>query len=242
MKPTMLESVRRKALEIWREHDLLSDPVTVKAKTLTVREVLGDPEGDDFPIQKGKEQLMEADFRGAKGQAFTDRYGDFCGTLAEVAGAPLENNFRRAVFVATFNASMRWLGLCDRTVHCRNKELAECAALLCDHIEARYGNVRIAQVGYQPKIIEALSRRFDVKVLDLDPDNIGAIRHGAEILGPKRADEVQQWAQLLVVTGSTLANGTIDRFLTDKPVIFYGTTIAAAASVMGWERFCARAH
>jgi len=237
----MLESVRRRALDIWREHGLLNEPVTVQARTLTVHEALGDPEGDDFPLQKGKEQLMEAEFRGAKGQAFTDRYGDFSGTLADVAAAALENNFRRAVFVSTFNASMRWLGLCDRTVHCRNKEPAECAALLGAHIDAKYGGVRIAQVGYQPKIIEALSERFALKVLDLDTDNIGSVRHGAEIIGPEGTDDVLQWAQLLIVTGSTLANDTIGRFLTEKPVIFYGTTVAAGASVMGWERFCARA-
>ncbi|GAB6036201.1 DUF364 domain-containing protein [Fundidesulfovibrio butyratiphilus] len=241
MEPTTLETVQRKALEIWRAHDLLDEPVAIMARTLTVHEAIGDPDGDDFPLQKGKEQLMEAEFRGAKGQAFTDRYGDFSGTLADVARMDLANNFRRAVFVSSLNASMRWLGLCDRTVHCRNKEPGECAALFRDHIAERYGSVRIAQVGYQPKIIEALSQRFPLKVLDLDPDNIGTVRHGAEILGPEHTDETLAWAELLVVTGSTLANDTIGRFLVGRPVIFYGTTVAAGAALMGWERFCARA-
>ena len=111
----MLESVRRRALDIWREHGLLNEPVTVQARTLTVHEALGDPEGDDFPLQKGKEQLMEAEFRGAKGQAFTDRYGDFSGTLADVAAMPLENNFRRAVFVASVNATVRLVRSRSRT-------------------------------------------------------------------------------------------------------------------------------
>lgn len=241
MEPTVLETVRRKAVELWRERDLLDEPVEIKARTLTVHEAIGDPEGDDFPLQKGKEQLMEAEFRGAKGQAFTDRFGDFSGTLADVAAMDFENNFRRAVFVSALNASMRWLGLCDRTVHCRNKEPGECAALFRDHIGARYGDVRITQVGYQPKIIELLSERFPLKVLDLDPENVGTFRHGAEILGPERTDEALDWAELLVVTGSTLANDTIGRFLAGRPVIFYGTTVAAGASLMGWERFCAKA-
>jgi len=77
-----------------------------------------------------------------------------------------------------------------------------------------------------------------MRVLDLDPDNIGQTRHGAYIEGGEAADEVLEWADMLLVTGTTLANGSIDMFLTNKPVIFYGTTIAGAASIMGWDRFC----
>jgi len=185
---------------------------------------------------------MEAVFRGARGQAFTDRFGDFSGTLAEVAAMPLSNNFRRAVFVASLNATMRGLGFCERTVHCRDKEPSECAALLREHIAGRFGDVRIAQVGFQPKIIQALGERFPLKVLDLDPDNIGTVQYNAEILGPDRQEAVLDWAELLVVTGSTLANDTVGRFCGDKPVLFYGTTIAGAAALMGWERFCAKAR
>ena len=55
----------------------------------------------------------------------------------------------------------------------------------------------------------------------------------------KLADAID-WADLLLVTGTTIVNGTIEPFLTDKPVLFYGTTIAGAAEMMGWKRFCAR--
>jgi hypothetical protein len=238
----MLEKVRRKAVALWEENDLLREPITITAKTLTVHEAIGDPEGDDFPLQKGKERLMEAVFRGEKGQAFTDRFGNFVGTLADVASMPLENNFRRAVFVSAVNASVRGLGLCDRTIHCRDKEPGECAVKFRDHISERYGNdVRITQVGFQPKIIEALAERFPLKVLDLDPDNIDTVRYNTPILGPDRQDEALAEADLLVVTGSTLANDSIGAFLGDRPVIFYGTTIAGAAALMGWERFCAKA-
>ena len=50
--------------------------------------------------------------------------------------------------------------------------------------------------------------------------------------------EAIEWAELLFVTGTTLVNNTIGRFLGGKPVIFYGTTIAGAAHLMGWERYC----
>ncbi|EFL52562.1 conserved hypothetical protein [Solidesulfovibrio fructosivorans JJ]] len=241
MQPGTLELVRRKALALWEEHDLLREPITVTARTLTVHEAIGDPEGEDFPLQKGKERLMEAEFRGAKGQAFTDRFGDFSRTLADVAAMPLENNFRRAVFVASVNATVRGLGLCDRTIHCRDKEPNECAAKFSHYISERFGDVRITQVGFQPKIIQALSERFALKVLDLDPDNIGTVQYDTEILGPDRKDEALARADLLVVTGSTLANDTVGAFLDDRPIIFYGTTIAGAAELMGWERFCAKA-
>jgi len=92
--------------------------------------------------------------------------------------------------------------------------------------------------GFQPALIKALSGEFEIRVLDLDPDNIGQLKHGAYIEGGEATDDVLGWADVLLVTGTTLANGTIDMFLTDKPVIFYGTTIAGAASVMGWDRFC----
>ena len=241
MGPGMLDAVRRKAVALWEKHELLREPIAVKARTLTVHEAIGDPEGNDFPLQKGKERLMEAEFRGAKGQAFTDRFGDFTGTLSDVATMPLENNFRRAVFVASVNATVRGLGLCDRTIHCRDKEPGECAAQFREHLRERYGKVRITQVGFQPKIIEALGEAFELKVLDLDPDNIGTTQYQAAILGPESRDEALAWADLLVVTGSTLANDTIGDFLVDRPVIFYGTTVAGAAALMGWERFCAKA-
>lgn len=238
---TVLETVRRKVVAIWEEKRLLREPVAVRARTLTVHEAIGDPEGDDFPLQKGKERLMEAEFQGSRGQAFTDQFGDFTGTLADVATMPLENNFRRAVFVAAVNATARRLGLCDRTIHCRDKEPGECAALFCAHIRDRYGEVRITQVGYQPKIIETLSARFAMRVLDLDPDNIGTVRHGAPVEGPEKQEEALAWADILVVTGSTVTNDTLGDFLTEKPVIFYGTTVAGTAALLGLERFCAKA-
>jgi len=241
MQMHVLDQVRTKALEFWEDNRLLREPISVQARTLTVHEAIGDPEAQDFPLQKGKERLMEAVFRGAKGQAFTDQYGDFAGTLADVAAMPLENNFRRAVFVSALNATMRSLDACDRTVHCRNEEPGECAALLREFIRERHGDtVRITQVGFQPKFVQALSAAFPLRVLDLDPDNIGKALHGALIEGPEKRQEALAWADLLLLTGSTLTNDTFGQFLADRPVLVYGTTIAGAAALMGWARFCAK--
>jgi len=183
---------------------------------------------------------MQADFQGASGQAFTDRFGDYEGLLQDIIEQPLTNNFRRAVFTATLNAVLRYLDRTDRTIHCHNAEPAQCALELADFIEKEYGPVKITQVGFQPAMVEKLNRRFSYRVLDLDPENIGTEKRGARIEGPETSADAIEWADLLLVTGTTIVNGTIESFLTGKPILFYGTTIAGAADLMGWRRFCAR--
>ncbi len=112
MREGVLKEVQAKALHVWKENDLLEMRVDVKARTLSVEEAIGNPEGDDFPLQKGKERLMEATVNGARGQAFTDRFGDYSGTQGQVAELELNNNFRRAVFVSVLNAVQASLGQC----------------------------------------------------------------------------------------------------------------------------------
>jgi len=227
------------ARDIYKSNNLLGQRVRIKARPLSPEEAIGNPEADDFPLQKGKERLIQAEFRGGLGQAFTDQYGDFEGTLAEVLEMPSRNNYRRALFVASLNAVLRYLGKTDGTVHCKDEEPTLCAARLRDHLKSHYKGAKVAQVGFQPRIIEALSPIFDLRVTDLDADNIGTRRFNTLIEGPEAANEIIKWADLLLVTGTAVVNETIDQFLGKKPVIFYGTTIAGAACLMGWERFCA---
>ncbi len=241
MPATIYQQIKEKFSHICREHDLMDRRVRVKARALSVEEAIGDPEGDDFPLQQGRERLMQADFLDSSGQAFTDRYGDYEGLLREIIDMPPTNNFRRAIFVATLNAVLRHLNQTSRTVHCHDKEPDECAAELADFIKQEYGPVKITQIGFQPAMVEALNRGFSYRVLDLDPDNIGKKKRGATVEGPEATADAIDWADLLLVTGTTIVNGTIDQFLTDKPVLFYGTTIAGTADLMGWRRFCARA-
>ena len=221
------------------DHGLMGETVNVRARALSAEEAIGNPEADDFPIQKGKERLMQADIRGAIGQAFTDRFGDYEGTLEAILNTPLTNNYRRAIFVAALNAALRYLGLIDNTVHCRDEEPKLCADALGEHIQSRYGKVKIGQIGFQPRMVETLASRFAMRVLDMDSDNIDNRKYGVVIESPEATEATVAWADLLVVTGTTLVNGTLPAFLGDKPVIFYGTTIAGAAYLMGWARFCA---
>lgn len=235
---TIYDALREQALALCARENLLHEHITVKARTLSTEEAIGKPEDNDFPLQKGNERLMQAEFRGACGQAFTDRFGDFEGSLEEIFSMPLENNFRRAVFVASLNAVMRSLGRIQGTVHCRDEEPKTCAEALVKHIQSTYGHVKITQAGFQPRMIQALAPVFPLRVLDLDPENIGTEKFGIMVEGPDRAADAVAWADILLVTGTVLVNGTIDFFLTGRPVIFYGTTIAGAAALMGWQRFC----
>lgn len=239
MNTSILNQIQSKAKEIWESEGILDESIEVKARTLTTEEAIGNPEGDDFPLQRGKEKLMEADFRGSKGQAFTDRFGDFNASLREIVEMDLSNNFRRAVFVSALNAVQSNLGKTDRTIHCKDEGPALCSKALADYLKNEYGDVTIGMVGYQPAMIKALAGKFEMRIVDLDPDNIGSIKCGIQVEGPDNTDDVVEGVSLLLVTGSTLANDTLDKFLVEnKPTIFFGTTVAGAADIMGWNRFC----
>lgn len=239
MNESILRRLQTTAHGIWEESGILDESIQVTARTLSTEEAIGNPEGDDFPLLRGKEKLMEAEFRGAKGQAFTDRFGNFSTSLREIAEMDLANNFRRAIFVSALNAVQRSLGQTERTIHCKDEGPALCAPKLADYIADKYGSPKLGLVGFQPAMIKVLADRFDMRIVDLDPDNIGTVKCGITVEGPDSTSEIINDVNLLVVTGSTIVNDSITDFLReDKPTIFFGTTVAAAADMMGWERFC----
>jgi hypothetical protein len=212
--------------------------VHVRVKTLTPEEAIGNPEHQDYPLVKGRERMMEAKFLGSRGQAFTDMYGDFSGTLREVAAMEIENNYRRAVFLATLNALSRHLGLVTGTVHCRDDQPPLCAKELTGFIRDIYGSPRIALVGLQPRMVPALAQEFEVRVSDMDPDNVGTSKFGVHIQGPEDTVGNIDWCELALITGTTLTNDTLSELVTMKPLIVYGVTAAAAAHFLELPRFC----
>jgi len=239
----MFEVLREDLARIIQQNDLGSKEIIVRAFPLSPEEAIGHPEERDYPLIKGRERLMQAEFQGAKGQAFTDMYGDFSGSLAEVLELDLKNNFRRAVFVSALNAVMRYLGLVSNTVHCKDEGPRRCAQKLVKYLREKHGGRRIALVGFQPRMVEALSQQFELRVTDLDEENIGQEKYGVRIWGPKRTEEHLKWCDLALVTGTTVVNGTLAQFLhRSKPVIFYGVTISGAARLLNLERFCPLSH
>jgi hypothetical protein len=220
------------------EHGFGSEVVHVKVKVLTPEEAIGNPEHQDYPLIKGRERMMEADFRGSCGQAFTDMFGQFSGSLADVAGMDLENNYRRAIFLSALNAVTRHLGVVDKTMHCKDSDPPQCAKELASHIGEKFGQPRIALVGLQPRMAEALAQQFEVRVTDMDADNVGTTKFGIRIQGPEDTADNLAWCDVALVTGTTLTNETLREFVESKPAIFFGVTIAAAAHYLCLERFC----
>jgi hypothetical protein len=239
MENKLYQTLREKFLKLIKEHGLEGEEVIVRAATLSPEQAIGNPEDKDYPIVKGVERMMQAEFRGSKGQAFTDRYGNFSGRLADIAAMELNNNFRRAVFISSLNAVMRQLGLADRTVHCKDRQPRECSLELVKYIEANYGRPKIAMVGFQPRMVEALAKDFELRVTDMDAENIGREKFGLTIGDPAKTKENLGWCDIALVTGTTVVNGTIEQFQINKPVVFYGVTTAGAARLLGLNRFCA---
>lgn len=222
------------------KHNLKEQNIFIKGAVLTPEEAIGNPERQDFPIQKGKEKLMQAEFRGAYGQAFTDMSRDFSGKLGDLVTMPIRTNYDRAVFISSLNAVTAHLGMADHTIHCKDEAPRECSRKLVEKIQKEYDNPKIAFFGLQPAMVEALAEKFAVRAFDLDPDNIGRMKCGVHIeSGECDPKELEEWADLFIVTGSTICNSTLPDFLNlNKPTIYFGTTIAGTAAILGLERFC----
>jgi phosphohistidine phosphatase SixA len=238
------QQLRNYFLEMIREQNLEEEAIRVRARPLSAEEAIGTPQDSDYPLLKGQERLMEARFREARGQAYSDHFGDYEGSLKEITELELTDNFRRAVFISSLNAVMRSLNLIEGTIHCRDREPEECARALDEYLSGKFGQPeRMVLVGHQPRLLEALAARGRVRAVDLDPENIGLTRSGVVIEPPEDIGELIEWADLLLVTGTTVVNGTIELFLgLEKPVVFYGVTIAGPAHILNLNRFCALGH
>lgn len=229
----------RKAFQrLIKENSLENDTVEVRVKSLTPLEAIGRPEHQDYPLIKGKEKMMEAELLGSRGQAFTDLYGNYSGTLREVAAMDLNNNYRRAVFLAVMNAAARHLGIVQNTVHCKDDKPPQCAAELASYIKTKFGKPKIALVGFQPRIAQVLAKEFEIRITDMDWENIGVRKFGIRIGGPERTERNLAWCDVALVTGSTLTNDSIRELVMENNIIYYGVTIAAAAHFLNLKRFC----
>ena len=242
MKTNIYDILKEEFVRIAKNNALEAEGVVIQAAVLSPEEAIGNPEDRDYPLIIGKERLMQAEFRNSLGQAFTDMYGNFSGRLSQVAAMELTDNFRRAIFISSLNAVMRYLGLITKTTHCKNSEPRQCGYELAKHIEENYGHPKVAMVGFQPRMVEALSKRFELRVTDMDQANIGTEKFGRTIHGPERTREHLEWCDVAVVTGTTIVNNTIDQLAISKPVVYYGITISGAAKLLGLNHFCYFGH
>lgn len=221
-----------------------NETLSVACRALTPEEAIGNTERRDFPILTGKDVMIQAEYKEAKGQAFTDAPATYTGTLKDILKMDILSNPReRSIFIAAVNAVMAFMEKCKGTVHCRKEGPEQCAQDMQHYLEAHYPEVRkIALIGYQPALLEMLSTSsYEVRVLDLNPDNIGQIRYGICVEdGELAKDEIKNhYAQLILCTGSTICNGSIVDYLDLKQdVLFFGTSAARAAALLGLKRVC----
>ena len=230
--------IKNEFTRLSERNNLGAETIQIRVRTLSPQEAIGNPEDKDYPLTKGRERMMEAEFKGCFGQAFTDMYGNFSGDMNDVLQMELNNNFRRAIFLASLNAVTRYLGIADKTVHCKDEAPPLCARELVSYIRENFGQPRIAMVGLQPRMVQALSKEFDLRVVDMDEDNIGREKFGVTIGAPGETPENIAWCDLAFVTGSALTNDTLDDLMGSKQTLVFGVTIAGPAACLGLRRFC----
>jgi len=232
-------------LELAREKGLTRERVAVSVKPLTPEEAIGCTKRKDYPILKGKERVIEASVLGAKGQVFTDSPSDFSGTLGGVLRLGLHDSRNRALVADVINAACRALGIAAGTVHCKDAGPERCATKIAAGILLRRGRCRVGLIGLQPAMAARLVRTFgrtNVRILDRNPANIGTVKCGILIEGGE-GEALARWADVVLITGTTLVNGTLDPILRmvrrhDGEFLIYGITIAGASALLGLPRVC----
>ncbi len=243
-KDELFTELKVKFKKIIEENNIDQHVIKLNCKLLSPEEAIGITKRKDYPILTGKEIMLSAEFQGEIGQAFTDAPSAGSETLSDIIEADIANDpHALAVFIATLNAVTRKLGISDKTVHCKNEEPELCAAELVRYISSNYGNPKIALIGYQPAMLEHLSKVFNVRVLDLNPENIGETRYGVTVEhGMDSYSDAVMWADIILCTGSTVCNGSVVNFIDiGKEVLFFGTSISGAAELLGLKRLCFKA-
>ncbi len=242
----ILEKARQELDRIVKERGLdRGERITVRA--LTPEEAIGAKADENFVIKKGKERVIEAVYREAHGQAFTDAPGNWEGTLGELLFLDLGKTGYRAVFTAGLNAVMRSLDLASGTVHCKDEEPTKCGGEMPDVMHKLFGTKRFGMIGLQPAILKEMVDAYGkvgMRVADLNPDNIGQIREDLLVMdGEKELDDLIAWCDVGLATGSSVVNGTINDILerfeaAGKPVVFFGNTISGVAALLDLKRVC----
>lgn len=242
---SILEKIRKEFIRACNERSV-DLRWAVNVHPLSSRAAIGDAEGD-FVIKKGKEHVIEATFYEARGQAFTGTPCEWNGTLEELLSLELSDVRNRGIFVAAVNAVLRSFGLATGTIHCRDEDPTNCGPEIAGQLEARFGCKKFGLVGLQPAILKALADHFGpefVRVVDLNPDNIGSSKYGIEVWdGHCDLLRLVEWSEVGLATGSSIVNGTIDKIIRcfkddEKPLLLFGNTISGAAALLGIDRLC----
>jgi uncharacterized protein (DUF4213/DUF364 family) len=248
---TILDRIRPRFAQIVERAGLAKTEVTVLARPLTPEEAIGTPGRRDFPIIIGKERILEATVLGSVGQAFTDSAREYLGSLEQVLALPLDTNQARGIYVATLNAVLRSVGEAKETVHCKDEDPEECALSIAETLLQQYGKIEVGLIGLNPAIGERLADVFGaehVRFTDLSRETVGQLRFGVEVWdGAVRTFELIDASDVVLLTGTTLVNGTFDTIVErveaqGKAFVVYGVTAAGVGALRDLPRLCPRAQ
>ncbi len=240
----LFHMIRERFLALNGVSELIDSDAKIEIRPLAGEAVLGGADRTDYPILNGKDILQQAEFGQGKGQSFTSQPAAGAFTVRELAELPLDTIRNQGVFAAGINAVMHSLGLIGNTVHCEDNGPECCARNTVRMLTAEFSDVKLTLIGYQPALFAALSKAFPrMRVTDLNPERIGTEHFGITVEdGASAQQDVCDWADLILCTGSTLANGTFLPFYelaqAGKDIRFYGTTIAGAAKLLNLKRIC----
>ncbi len=247
MDTIVLEESRVHLGEIVTQNRLLDAQVSVHVKTLTPEEAIGVPGRRDFPIILGKERVVEAELLGSRAHAFTDSPGEFVGSLKEVLALPLTSNRERSIYVATLNATLKYLDLIENTIHCRDEDPERCAKEIASQILKKWEKVKVGFIGLNPAIAEKLIEAFgaeNVKITDLNKQNVNSFRYGVKVWdGNHMTEELIKQSDVILLTGTTFVNGTFDPIMRcirnyRRDYLIYGVTGAGICKLLGLNRIC----
>lgn len=225
--------------------ELGSLEINITSRALKNEEAIGNPDRKDFPLLTGKEVLLQAEIDGLLGQAFTSDPIAYKGNIKAILDLSGERPGNYALMVATLNALTNKMGKANNTIHCLNNEPEDCAKQICQDLIKNHGHCKVGIIGYQPAILEHCVETFGaekVLITDLNRDNVGDERYGVRVLdGFTDTDKLVDFADVLLVTGTILANGTDEsvlRAIQHKPFYFFGTTCAGLAYINDYKRLC----
>lgn len=242
-----LWQARAKFVDLVKEHGLEGADVSVKVKQLSPLEAMGNPKRQDYPIILGKERVMEAEVLGAKAHSFTDSPAEFTGRLSDVLEMKLDSNSTRAIFIAAMNGVLRHLGVVNGTLHCRDEEPEACGREMATIIRGMPGVHSVGLIGFNPAIAQNLVAFFgpeQVRITDLNPDNIVSVKFDVEIWdGRTRTEELVRISDVVLVTGTTIVNGTFDQIERlareyGRILIVYGVTACGVEALCRLTRLC----
>ncbi len=223
----------------------------VTSRAMGVDEALGDPSPyRDFALQRGVEKLMDVEIEGHHGQSFTSYPCNWVGTVREVLAMDMDRDRDRALSIGVINSLSSLLGISSNTVHCRDQGPQLCGEDMAKWaLENTSSKDVIGIIGYQPAILNNLAQALGadrIRVLDLNPDNIGQVRHQVTVWdGAKDLETMADQVSICLATGSSLVNNTADGIVETfrsrgKELIFFGTTISGPAALLGLRHICPR--